>query len=244
VTKLDARWSIEQIDAFLFTTDRVARKSTPNVVRLGTAQRGSQVDASGQAHVVEMILDRVLPVWRQTARPDPDPEWKSLRNWAARARAQLEREEELREHLGDGAPEMDAGRLHPWVWEAAASLLRTGHFAQAVHQASVRINAETQAKVGRRDVSESDLFNQVFSLDAPKAGAPRLRLMADDGSRTFQSIHRGARAFAEGLFAALQNPVSHDPQDELDEHIALERLAAFSVLARWVDASQVIAATD
>ncbi len=244
MTKLDARWSIEQIDAFLFTTDRVARKSTPDVVRLGTAQRGSQVDASGQAHVVELILDRVLPVWRHSARPDPDPEWKWLRNWAARAKAQLEREDELREHLGDGAPEMDAGRLHPWVWEAAASLFRTGHFAQAVHQASVRINAETQAKVSRRDVSETNLFNQVFSLEVPKPGAPRLRLMNDDGSPTFQSLHRGARAFAEGLYAAIRNPVSHDPQDELEEHIALERLAAFSVLARWVDASQVVTATD
>lgn len=108
----------------------------------------------------------------------------------------------------------------------------------------MRINAETQAKVGRRDVSESDLLNQVFSLDPPKSGVPRLRLMVDDRSKTFQSLHRGARAFADGLFAALRNPVSHDPQDEFEEHIALERLAAFSVLARWVDASQVITATD
>jgi len=69
---------------------------------------------------------------------------------------------------------MDASRLHPWAWESGASFWRTGHFVQAVMQAAIRVNAETQAKVGRMDVSETDLFNQVFSLDQPKPGAPRL----------------------------------------------------------------------
>jgi hypothetical protein len=63
---------------------------------------------------------------------------------------------------------MDAGKLHSWVWESAAPLWRTKHFSRAVSQAAIRVNAETQAKVGRRDITETDLFNQVFSLDEPK----------------------------------------------------------------------------
>lgn len=133
---------------------------------------------------------------------------------------------------------MDAGQLHPWAWENAAPLWRTQHFSQAVSQAAIRVNAETQAKVGRRDISETDLFNQVFKLDEPKAGAPRLRLMANDGSKTYENVHRGARSLAEGLYAGVRNPASHEIVD-VTEQIALEQLAAFSLLARWVDAAEV-----
>jgi hypothetical protein len=36
------------------------------------------------------------------------------------------------ENLQSVAPEMDAGKLHSWVWESAAPLWRTKHFSQAV----------------------------------------------------------------------------------------------------------------
>jgi hypothetical protein len=31
----------------------------------------------------------------------------------------------------------------------------------------------------------------------------RLRLTEDDGSKTYENLHRGARAFAEGLYSAM-----------------------------------------
>jgi hypothetical protein len=46
-------------------------------------------------------------------------------------------------------------------------------------------------------------------------------------------------ALAEGCFAAIRNPASHDALDELPEQEALEQLAALSVLARLVDSSTV-----
>ncbi|WP_228121219.1 TIGR02391 family protein [Streptomyces fagopyri] len=80
-----------------------------------------------------------------------------------------------------------------------------------------------------------------FSLNAPKVDESRLRLMPDDGSDTFRSIHRGAMAFAEGCYAGIRNPNSHeDGLPELPEHEALEQLAAFSVLARWVDRASLL----
>lgn len=202
-------------------------------------QRSSETEAAQHAHVVEQILDRVIPTWRSNHKPSSDQEWLHLREWAARARSVLQREEELRERLGDGAPDMDASRLHPWAWESGASFWRTGHFAQAVMQAAIRVNAETQAKVGRMDVSETELFNQVFSLDQPKPGAPRLRIVPDDGSTTYKIIHRGARAFAEGLYTAIRNPGMHTPAKVNGEHQGFEQLAAFSILARWVDSASL-----
>jgi hypothetical protein len=46
----------------------------------------------------------------------------------------------------------------------------------------------------------------------------RSRLMDDGGSKTLNSLQRGAMAFAEGCYAALRNPGSHDRQTELPEH--------------------------
>lgn len=108
-------------------------------------------------------------------------------------------------------------------------------------QAAIRVNFETQSKLGRTDVSEVDLFNQAFSLDAPKPGAPRLRLAVDDGGKTYKNLHQGARAFAEGLYTGIRNPGVHRPPPTGggDDHLALEQLAAFSLLARWVDQAEV-----
>ncbi|WP_079181224.1 TIGR02391 family protein [Streptomyces sp. CB00316] len=77
-----------------------------------------------------------------------------------------------------------------------------------------------------------------MSVAAGMMREPRLRLMAEDDSDIFRSVHRGAMSFAEGCFAGIRNPNSHeDGLPELAEHGALGRLAAFSVLARWVDSA-------
>ncbi|WP_204078901.1 TIGR02391 family protein [Planotetraspora phitsanulokensis] len=108
-----------------------------------------------------------------------------------------------------------------------------------MHAAAVKLNAETQNKRGRKDVSEKDLFRQAFTTKAPEPGKSRLRLMADDGSPTYSSLQDGAAAYAEGCYRAIRNPTSRTVQNELPEAEALEQLAAFSVLARWVDAAKV-----
>lgn len=63
--------------------------------------------------------------------------------------------------------------------------------------------------------------------------------MEPDDSSTYRSVQRGALTFAEGVFAGIRNPLSHEAENELSEHEALEYLAALSVLARWVDESKV-----
>lgn len=204
-----------------------------------TAYRKKQADLQeqivGQRAVVERVLDRVTPRWRETSKGAFHDIDSFTVGFARRAIAVIEREAEIAEHLGDGAPALDVGKLHPWAWENGASFWRTGHFRQAVVEASKRINAETQAKVNRRDVSEAKLFQEVFSTSGPQRGRPRLRLCKNDGGDTFKNRHLGAKSLAEGLYWGVRNPDSHELQTaELEEHIALERLAAFSVLARWI----------
>jgi len=242
MSRLDVAWAIEELKSFLHETDQVPYANKPGgPVVIGTHMQGSQTKAAGQAHVVGQILDRVIPTWPRTA-PEQDRKWQHLREWAAKALTQLERDKELREKLGDNAPQLDASRLHPWVWEGARSLWATGHFRQALNQAAIHVNAETQAKISRRDVSETKLFQQAFSTDAPEAGKARLRLMDDDGSDTFRNVHRGAMALAEGLYAGIRNPGAHEVGEQGVEQEALEQLAAFSVLARWIDSARVLTA--
>lgn len=238
---MDPEWAISEIDQFLQVTVQVGYdNSGGDVFIVGTHMRGSETEASQRAHVVEQILDRVLPGWARD-RPKTDGDYDWLRDRASRAKAALQRQAELAEKLGDNAPDMDAANLHPWAWENGRSYWNTGHHHQAVMQAAIRINAETQAKLGRMDVSEVDLFNQAFSLEDPKDGAPRLRLMKDNEGKTYENLHRGARAFADGLYTAIRNPGMHTPppSDGGEEQLALEQLAAFSLLARWVEQADV-----
>lgn len=152
-----------------------------------------------------------------------------------RAREALLRADELRQNLGDGAPEISAANLHPWVWSGAKSLWQSGHYRSAVEDAAKKVNAEAQNKLGRRDVSETKLFQEAFSLDPAQPGRHRLRRMKSDGSDTYKSVQRGAMALAEGIYAAIRNPFNHEDPADIEVHVALEYLAALSVLARWID---------
>lgn len=242
MSAIDVDWAIRNLSEFIHATDQVAYdNSGGRVAILGTHQRMPDSTAGKLAYVAERILDRVLPEWRSSDDRLPEARqkypWHHLRDWAARGIAALEREAELQEKLGDKAPHLSAGDFHPWIWDGASSLWRSGHFREAVEGAIRKLNAETQNKLGRRDVSETDLFNQAFSEQAPSLKNPRLHRMPDDGSKTFKSVQRGARVFAEGVFAGIRNPLAHEADQEMSEQQALEYLAALSVLARWVDGS-------
>ncbi|URM93986.1 TIGR02391 family protein [Actinomadura madurae] len=233
---MNTEWALKELDKFVHQTDLVPYDS-PNVV--GSHERAPESEIAGQAQVIEKILDRVLPKWRTEVPADKYHRWDRHREAAIRARAQLVRDQEIRENLGENAPELSAAELHSWVWSGAKSLWQSGHFREAVEGAIRKLNAETQNKVGRRDVSETNLFKHAFSLNDPNSSEARLRRMKDDGSDTYRSVQRGAMNFAEGVFAGIRNPLSHEADQELSEQEALEYLAALSVLARWVDAATV-----
>lgn len=231
---LNVDWAIVELDKFI---EQTKMHGEPGFIGfLFTA--ASDEDIARQAQIVERILDRVLSDWRNLGAGSSNA-WLKHREAAVRAREQLVRDQEIRENLGDDAPEISASSLHPWIWSGAASLWKSGHYRSAVEDAAKKVNAETQNKVGRRDVSETDLFNQVFTDKPAESGKARLRRMPDDGSKTYKSVQRGAMALAEGIFAGIRNPLSHEADQELDEQVALEYLAALSVLARWVDESEV-----
>ncbi|WP_201788868.1 TIGR02391 family protein [Amycolatopsis orientalis] len=235
---MNTEWALKELEKFIDQTV-MRNASGGGLITTRNVTAAPDTEVTQQAQVVEQILDRVIPGWSSKYNETRNNRWTGHREAAIRAREALLRKQELDENLGENAPELSAVELHPWVWSGARSLWQSGHYREAVEGAIRKLNAETQNKVGRRDVSETDLFKQAFSMDDPKAGKTRLRRMKDHGSDTYKSVQRGAMNLAEGVFAGIRNPLSHEVDQELSEQEALEYLAALSVLARWVDAATV-----
>lgn len=242
MSSLNIKWAVGELDKFIEQTI-MHNGSHDNYFTGSDKTAASDEEVAKQAVIVERILDRVLPDWRATVSDKmANNRWAQHREAGIRAREQLLREKELEENLGDDAPHVSASDFHSWIWSGAESLWQSGHYREAVEGAIKKLNAETQNKLGRRDLSETQLFKEAFSENPPAVGKPRLYRMPDDGSNTFKSVQRGARAFAEGVFAGIRNPLAHEVDVEMSQEDALEYLAALSILARWVDNSTLEAA--
>lgn len=242
MSDLNTDWALGELEKFIQMTVMTNNSRSGNgFVSIAHKSSTASPDAevTKQAQVVEKILDRVIPNWRTEIELNDKNRWTRHREAAIRAKEELVRAEEIEQNLGEKAPRLSAVDLHPWTWGGAKFLWQSKHFVQGVRDAVTKLNAETQNKVDRRDVSETALFRESFSTDPPKPGKARLRRMPPEDSDTYRSVQRGAMSFAEGVFAGIRNPLSHEADQELSEQVALEYLAALSVLARWVDESTV-----
>lgn len=142
--------------------------------------------------------------------------------------------------FGPSGPVLAASGLHEWVWDAAKGRWDDGYYGDAVHAAAEVVNHKTQVKVGRKDLSGTELYQQAFSTKVPTADRPRLRLpdVDPDDTDTWNSAHLGAMKLGEACSQGIRNPLAHRKTD-LTEQRALEQLGALSTLARWVDDSDL-----
>ncbi|MGO1025651.1 TIGR02391 family protein [Streptomyces rubiginosohelvolus] len=241
MTQINREWAISKLRDYIEVASITYVPDGPNSIGFWHYKLDKpKAEVQAATQIIEQVLDRTLPGWRTADWKEParQPFWRE-REAAHRAVAQLEAEQELADNLGSGAPQLDASTLHPWVWGSVQGLWGSGHYRQAVGVAAVAVNAQAQAKVGRKDLSESKLLGDVFSTKDPEPGKPRLRLAPKEDSDTWRSRHEGAAAFARGVYAGIRNPIAHEAGDELEENEALEQLAAFSILARWIDTATV-----
>jgi len=195
---------------------------------------------------VRPILDSLYPEWR-AENPDSSYEASAAeRSACTRLVSRLRTSDEIAGLLQgvDSAPQLAASAFHEIIWRAAAAQWEMDHRHDAVLAAAKAVNSLLQNKLGRRDVSEVKLVQEAFSEKEPTLGRPRLRFesIADDQTRA--SMREGAMSFGVGCFKAIRHPVGHRPDDEIEmsEQAALERLAALSLLARWIDDATVVSA--
>ncbi|MDR1237007.1 MAG: TIGR02391 family protein [Propionibacteriaceae bacterium] len=130
---------------------------------------------------------------------------------------------------------LDPTGLHPSVWNSAAPLWEASR-QDAVNAAARAVNSQLQTKLGITELSEVDLTNQAFSGDPPAAQRPRLRFAGHQpSSDSFKSRMNGARGLGQACFQGVRNIGNHEHDVRWSEQEALEYLALFSVLARWID---------
>lgn len=244
---VDLGWVREKLEEFARETEPV-NQSGSGFITLNTAPACGRDRALALVETIRPILERLYPEWRSENDLDAYDEFSQERDAAKRLLARLESQEETRSHLGgsDLSPRISAASLHPLIWRAAEAQWSTGHRHEAVLAAAKAVNSHLQSKVGRRDLSEADLVRQAFSEKDPQPGHPRLRFKAVLDDQTRASMRQGVSDFGAGCFSAIRNPLGHRPNEEveLDEQTALERLAALSLLVRWIDEAQVERADD
>jgi uncharacterized protein (TIGR02391 family) len=239
----DIAWVQQQLAKFIDDA-RPRNLSGGGFITTQSGPTAPEPEVLAQLETIEPILDRLYPEWRQTMPLSTSYRFSQQYEGSQRCLARLDRQAEVQERLGgSSAPQLSADELHPWVWAAARPQWDSGHFGGAVAAACNNVNARLQQRTGRSDISNTDLARQAFTRDPAKAGAPRLRVLEPDDSETYRSVQDGAREFISGCFQAIRNPVGHlpadDPRAALTKQEALERLAALSLAARWVEAATV-----
>jgi hypothetical protein len=240
---LNIPWAIGEVSYFISRCEqhRDTYDRGGDYAYRNPATKEIHVDVIGRIPVIEDIADRIWPRWRDHMSKSVTWDYDPMLRVARQLLVQLQRKDELAQNLGEVGPTLSVSTMQSDVWDAAKSLWKNRHFGEAVSAAARSVNAMLQTKVNRRDISETKLISECFSLDPPKAGCPRLRLMADDGSDTYKNLHAGALAFGQGCFKAIRNVLAHEygPLAEPPEAEALHYLAAFSVLAGWIDKAKV-----
>ncbi|WGJ88027.1 TIGR02391 family protein [Gordonia sp. SMJS1] len=243
---VDTDWARERLEQFVDQTRPVNQSSSSGRVSYITNQSApacGRPQAIELAEVVRPILDRLYPEWRVESQASKNDEFKLERDAARKLLARLASHDEVAERLGrgDASPRITAGSMHHLIWKAAEPQWSLGQRHEAVLAAAKAVNSLIQAKVGRRDLSDRKLVQEVFSPKQPEPGKPRLRFPEIIQDETRESMRQGAMDFGAGCFSAIRNPLGHLPNDELDldEQTALEQLAALSLLARWVDQAEI-----
>jgi hypothetical protein len=250
---MDHIWAASQLRVFSMKIDQLAGMVTRDVVERAAAEK---IGVTAESLADDLLsLDPVMRDLMNAARhgfgdyASPDDArythqsadyWiLNVKPWALRAMGVHTLGAEARAKMRPDSPDLVADELHSWVWQAAQPLWFAGSTQEAVHAAARSVNARLQQKLGRRDRSEAALCREAFSLKEPAPGTPRLRFAGDQGSDTWRSRQQGGADFGAGCFEGIRNPAAHEDGLDLPEQVALEQLAAFSVLARWIEECDV-----
>lgn len=169
--------------------------------------------------------------------------WINARYAAIQALGRARSAEEIAEFLRPTSPSIAAEALHQWVWEPAAPLWAADAHQDAVLTAARTVNRRLQQKLDRHDISDSALCMQCFDVKSPEPGKPRLRFAGDRETPTWKARQDGAKYTAAGAFLAIRNLAAHEEKVTWSKQEALEYLATFSVVARWIEECTVESVT-
>lgn len=143
------------------------------------------------------------------------------------------------------APGFAPSQLHDVIWSAAAANWTAHQYRVAVREASEALTIHWKERLDRTDVDDTVFWQQTLSPGEPETGKPKLVWPGKADDKTVKSMRGGLEplakalnALATGLNLTARNPTTHTRQELTEQH-ALERLAAYSYLARLLDRCEV-----
>jgi hypothetical protein len=234
---VDLEWAREKVQGLLYDLSMDRAGFVANYDRKPWQLRINKALPLVERIAMATKFTDTVSMWRQRTR---GWEWEAVQASAQQLLGYIETLEELDVKLAPDGPHLEADRLHEWVWSSAALLWSDGHRREAVQTAATKVDVQARAKVGRADISGADLMMQAFAVDKVKVPTPRFRFPGlEPGTETYKSAHDGAKFFGAGCMLGIRNLATHSV-DQPDEQVALEHLAALSVLARWVEECDVV----
>jgi Protein of unknown function (Hypoth_ymh) len=204
-------------------------------------------EIESRIHLAQRVVQEALgePIKLMRGSDSYGIDWEDALEYVDRARGALDHHSTEQLIFEGSGPKLRADQLHPWVWDTARSAWESGHRRHSIQVAATRIDEETKVKLDRFDISGTSLGQQAWSADPPSAEAARLRPTGFGavGDKNYDSALSGARSLHAAVMNRVRNLATHSTA-EIDEQIALEQLAALSLLARWIDDAEVIRAGE
>ncbi|MFC8530335.1 TIGR02391 family protein [Nocardia sp. NPDC057227] len=205
------------------------------------AGRASEAVTIADAHIpVRGVSDSMDPItlWRYMMGENPLFTPEEILDCADYVTGRLEALIQRAE--GHVQPSMGPTQLHPLVWGAAGKLWGIGEYRRAVAAACDAVEHHGRNITSRFDIDGTPLWDQAFSPAPPQQGKPRLRWPGDAEHKSVKNMNSGLTKFAPGVQMTIRNDATHGQGvSEYSEQEALERLAALSLLTRWVDTCQL-----
>ncbi|QDO89448.1 hypothetical protein FNH13_14835 [Ornithinimicrobium ciconiae] len=142
-------------------------------------------------------------------------------------------------------PAFSPALMHPVVWAGAAAHWTSHQYRVAVREAAEALTVHWKERLGRNDIDDTPFWQQTLSSGEAEPGRPKLRWPGDLEDKTTKSMRGGLEPLAKslnglatGLNLTVRNVTTHT-RDELSEQEAMERLAAYSYLARLLDTCEI-----
>lgn len=138
-------------------------------------------------------------------------------------------------------PRFAPAQFHPVIWSGAAAHWTTHQYRVAVREAAEGLTVHWKQMLGRNDVDDTVFWQQTLSVGQAEPTKPKLRWPGEENDKTARSMRGGLEPLAKalnglatGLNMTVRNVATHT-RTELSEQEAMERLAAYSYLARLLD---------
>jgi uncharacterized protein (TIGR02391 family) len=192
---------------------------------------GTLIQVEGKPKPVDPIA-----AWRSVTLPKPLLEPGDVIDAAEQILGRLEAME--MKATAELPPTSGVEALHPSIWGPAGKLWRDGHFRSAVHSAAEALTAQLRTRVGQPGLDATALYGKIFS-----ERDPLLQWPGDPTDLTVKSMRAGLGKYATGVNMTVRNTAAHGTA-EMSAQDAMERLAALSLLARWIDECEDISSPE